>query len=348
MPRRAPPTALLLAALVAACAPSRAMLVSQPLAPGRGWLSPLHQDHPLAGKIWDVRGQRFVDEATLVAALAGARTVLLGETHDNADHHVLQARLVRALDGAGRTPAVAFEMLSVEQQPTIDAALAVPQPTADALAAAVQWDRSGWPEFEMYRPVFVAAVDAKLRVIGANLPRKDVRRVVMDGEKALPPAVAARIAKLGPPSPAEREALRKEMEEAHCGELPETQMDPMILGQRARDAQMAESVLAAGAPGGAVLVCGSQHARLDRGVPAYLAGEGGPVVSLAFREVTPDHRAPAEYAEDDEHGALPFDFVVFTPGAEREDPCEGLRAKMRSRKSAPQGKPAPAEPPKAP
>src|SRR5512133_3700789 len=115
MPRRALPTAL--AALAAAAAPWGAQLVKEPRAPGRSWESKLHRDHPLAGKIWDVRASRFVDEASLVSALAGARTVLLGEVHDNPDHHVLQARLLRALAGAGRTPKVAFEMLSVEQQP---------------------------------------------------------------------------------------------------------------------------------------------------------------------------------------------------------------------------------------
>jgi uncharacterized iron-regulated protein len=330
------------AALSAACTPSRAQLVREPLAPGRSWESKLHRNHPLAGKIWDVRASRFVDEASLVSALAGARTVLLGEVHDNPDHHVLQARLVRGLAGAGRTPAVAFEMLSVEQQPAIDAALAAPSPTADALAQAVQWSKSGWPEFAMYRPIFAAALEGKLRIVGANLPRAEIRKVVKDGEKALPPAVAARIARLGPPSPEEREALRKEMEEAHCGELPEQMMDPMILGQRARDAQMAESVLSAGAPGGAVLVCGAQHARTDRGVAAYLAGDGGPVLAVAFREVSEGEDEPSSYAEDDEHGVLPFDYVVFTPGAEREDPCEGLRERMRAKK------PPPAETPKAP
>jgi uncharacterized iron-regulated protein len=342
MTRRARSALVPLLAALAACAPSRAKLVAEPLSPGRTWVAPLHRDHPLAGRIWDVHAGRFVDESTLVAALAGARTVLLGEIHDNPDHHVLQARLVRALAGAGRTPAVAFEMISVEQQDAVDRALAGPRPSADGVAEAVSWAKSGWPEFPLYRPVFAAAVERKLRIVGANLPRKDVRRVVTEGEKALPPAVAARTARLGPPSETERAALRKEMEEAHCGELPEAHMDPMILGQRARDAQMAEAVLAAGAASGAVLVAGSEHARTDRGVPAYLAGDGGPVVSVAFREVRPEAREAAEYADDEDGGALPFDFVVFTPGEKREDPCEGLRKHLREKK------PAPAEPPKSP
>ncbi|MFP2908704.1 ChaN family lipoprotein, partial [Pyxidicoccus sp. 3LFB2] len=89
-----------------------------------GWTSPLHRDHPLTGRIWDVKGNRFVDEAELLRALAGARFVVLGERHDQGDHHQLQAKLVRALASSGRKPALAFEMLDVEQQPAVDASLA--------------------------------------------------------------------------------------------------------------------------------------------------------------------------------------------------------------------------------
>ncbi|HZI08986.1 MAG TPA: hypothetical protein VE153_01280, partial [Myxococcus sp.] len=38
-----------------------------------GWRSPLHPEHPLAGRIWDVKRGGFVEEAELVRALAGAR-----------------------------------------------------------------------------------------------------------------------------------------------------------------------------------------------------------------------------------------------------------------------------------
>jgi hypothetical protein len=43
------------------------------------------------------------------------------------------------------------------------------------------------------------------------------------------------------------------------------------------------------------------------------------VLSIAFREVEPGEERP------DAGGPLPWDWVVFTPGTERGDPCEGLR-----------------------
>ncbi|HEY3190091.1 MAG TPA: ChaN family lipoprotein, partial [Solirubrobacteraceae bacterium] len=103
--RRLHPLILLLAVL-AACTT---------VAPGVSWQSSIGREHPLVGRIWDVAARRFVDEPTVVAAITRARYVLLGEKHDNPDHHALQARLLRALTAAGRRPAVAFEMLTPVQ-----------------------------------------------------------------------------------------------------------------------------------------------------------------------------------------------------------------------------------------
>jgi uncharacterized iron-regulated protein len=259
-----------------------------------------------------------VDGAALDAAVVRARYVLLGETHDNPDHHALQARLIRAMTEAGRRPALALEMLSTDQQPAIDAALAGVPARADALRDAVAWDRSGWPPFDEYRPVLDAGLSAGLRVVGANLPREVMRRVVRGGDEALPPPIRARLDAAGPLSEEERRERSEEMAESHCGELPEHLLGPLVLGQRARDAQLADVLLSEGREDGAVLITGAEHARRDRGVPAFL-GKGANVVSIAFREVSPDARRPQAY------GPLPYDLVVFTPGAAREDPCERLR-----------------------
>jgi len=350
MPRLA--LAAALAALAAGCARSDAVRVAEPIAPARDWVSPLHRDHPLVGRIWDVARARFVEEPALDQALAGAPFVLLGEVHDNPDHHLLQARLLRSLLSSGRRPAVAFEMLSVEQQSTIDAARAEPGLTAQRLGQALGWDQSGWPPFRLYQPIFETALGAQLVVLGANLPRARIREVVKEGEKALPPGVRDRIARQGPLSPQARAALRKEMADSHCGELPDALLDPMILGQRARDAQMAEVLLRAG-PQGAVLVAGAEHARTDRGAPAYLAPDAGDrrAVAVAFREVDPGELEPLAYARDEESGGvLPWDYVIFTPAAQRPDPCEGLREHHRAQQAAQPAPPpaAPASPPPTP
>jgi uncharacterized iron-regulated protein len=313
------------AALLASCGGRRATsLVSAPIAPTREWVATEHREHPLVGRIWAVRQGQFVDEAALLSDVAQARFVVLGENHDNPDHHILQARLVRAVTAAGRHPALAFEMLTPEQQPEVDAAVAR-RKGADAIRDAVDWDRSGWPKFRLYRPVFTAGLEAGLPVLGANLPRKRVQEIVRKGADALPPPVRERIDRQGPLSPDALQSWRAEMAQSHCGEFPAELLEPMVLGQRARDAQMADAIERA-AGDGAVLVTGSGHARTDRGVPTYLA-PGAKVVAVAFREVDPGALEPKGYGEPD--GALPFDYVVFTPAASRPDPCEELRENMR-------------------
>jgi uncharacterized iron-regulated protein len=101
----------------------------------------------------------------------------------------------------------------------------------------------------------------------------------------------------------------------------------MVTAQRARDAQMAERLLAA-ARDGAVLIAGAGHVRTDRGVPAYLAGRvpAGGIASVAFVEVATDRTAPGDYAERFGAARLPFDFVWFTTRADDGDPCARMRA----------------------
>jgi len=312
------------ALLLASCAAVRPPAGPRALE-GFPWTSPLHRDHPLIGRIWDARAGRFASEAELREAVARGRFVLLGETHDNADHHALQARLLEAALAAGRRPALGFEMLDAEQQRAVDTVLAGPEPSPAALSAAVGWERSGWPAFALYAPIFQLGLDAKLPVVAANLSRPAAREVIHRGAGAIPPALRALLDRAGPLSPEEERARREEMAALHCGHLPDAFLGPMVLSQRARDAQLAAALEAGATEDGAVLVTGAEHAREDRGAGAFLPLTGAAkdaVVSIAFREVHPDDRAPPA-------GPLPWDFVVFTPRADRGDPCEGMKAPAR-------------------
>ena len=250
--------------------------------------------------------------------------------HDNADHHLLQARLVRAVTATGRRPSIAFEMLDETQQATIDAIPKGEAGNPSAVRDAVRWDQSGWPEFKLYRPIFDAAADAGLPIVAANLPREKIRAASRAGIDSLPAPVRERIERQGPLSDKAREELRGEMAESHCGELPESMLDPLILGQRARDAQLATRLVAGASPDGAILITGSGHVRRDRGVPSYLTPEeasaGGGLLAVAFQEVSAERPRVEDYSGITREQ---FDFVVFTPGAKREDPCEKLREQMR-------------------
>lgn len=324
--------------LLAGCATSGSQAAPpQESGPPRTWQSPLLRDHPLAGRIWDVSQGRWVDETTLREELAKARFVLLGEQHDNADHHLLQASLVRALTENGRHPALAFEMLGVEQQPLVDEALAREPGNPDAIAQAVDWANSGWPDWALYRPIFAAGLERGLPIVAANFPRAQGKALAMQGLSALSPEAVTRLG-LDTPLPEEvARAMRAELFESHCGYMPQEHMEPMMHVQRARDAQMAERLLASDKGDGALLITGFGHARTDRGVPARLAAlsPGAKVRSVAFLEVSAGKHEPQGYADHFGTGRLPFDYIWFTPAAQREDLCEKLRKQMEQKGQPP-------------
>ncbi len=336
---RAPSLAVvsLAAALASGCAPRfDPRLVDVPIA-GRSWVSPASVGHPLVGKIWEPRTARFADEAALDRALGAADFVVLGEIHDNPDAHLLQARLLKAVLASGHRPVLAFGMLTTDQQPAVDAAIARAPRDPDELARAVKWSEGRWPDFKVYRPIFAAGLDAGLPIVAANLPRAEMRAIVSKGREGLDPDLAARLARDEPVPPEVERALREEMNEAHCGELPESMLAPLVLAQRARDARMAERMARTGEARGAVLIAGKGHARDDRGVPAALAKDlpGRKILAVAFVEVEDGETDPAAetYREEGRDGRAPYDFVVFTPRTGRPDPCVALHARMEAKRA---------------
>lgn len=333
---RAYPPRLALALVLAAlgCTSSnRAHPPPQPQSAPARWQSQHDVDHPLVGAIVDVAARRRVSEAELTARVQAADIVLVGETHDNPDHHRLEAELLGAFSTAHPAPAVVFEMLNRQQQPAVDASLAAHPGDADALAQAVDWDSSGWPAWSMYRPVFEASLASRGPILAAGLDRDAAMRIAHEGVAALDPALVQAFG-LAAPLPVDlQDSMRHEMSDAHCGLLPESMLDSMVLVQRARDASLAER-LHEGVEGGrgAVLIAGAGHVRRDQGVPAQLMrAYGAASLAIGLLQVSADGATPERYAAGFEARVLPFDFVWFTPRANDADPCAELRAHPRPR-----------------
>ena len=124
--------------------------------------------------------------------------------------------------------------------------------------------------------------------------------------------------------------MAADIRDAHCGYAPEQSLKAMVDVQRARDAQMAQSLIAAGDPGGAILVAGAGHVRNDYGIPVYLRQKAPDkrVISIAFVEVDKQKTEPQSYALPYPDGRLPFDYVWFTPRVDDEDPCEKFKFQL--------------------
>lgn len=241
-----------------------------------------------------------------LSRLPPAEIVLLGEVHDNPHHHAAQAAALAAI----RPAAVVWEMLTADQAARLPQDLSDP----DTVAEAVGWAGSGWPDFAMYHPLFLAAPDALH--LGAGVPRERARRVFEAPLAEVFGPLAPRFG-LDRDLPAAEQAAREaEMQAAHCDALPAHLLPGMVAAQRLRDAELARLALAALADAGppVAIVTGNGHARTDWGVPALIAAQvpGLRVLSVGMLETEPG--APP-----------PFDLWLVTPPAERADPCAAFR-----------------------
>lgn len=242
------------------------------------------------------------------AVLAGAYDVhVLGEVHDNPEHHAEQAR--RVTEVAPR--ALVFEMLTEAQ-----AAEALPELRGDAgaLGAALGWAGSGWPDFDMYYPIFAAAPEA--HIFGAAVPRDTAREAMTEGAAAVFAGDAAAYGLAGPLEAGQQAAREALQMAAHCDALPEDMLPLMVEVQRLRDATLAlKTVQALEETGGPVaVITGNGHARKDWGMPHLLA------------QVVPG--AQVFVLLQGEDGAVPeggHDAVAFAPAPDRDDPCDVFR-----------------------
>lgn len=295
------------------------------------WQSPLLQNHPLVGRIWLPAANLFVEPPELVQLLDAADFVLLGEKHDNTDHHKLQAWALQQIIAAGRRPLVAFEMVSPEQEPGLRRHLAEHPGQIEGLDTDLDWANNHWPEWSNYRPIFAAALATGLEIRPANAPLADVKSL-----SRRQPILPAKVKfyrldkKLDSATDA---ALATEIRDAHCGQLPEQVVPGMVDVQRARDASMARA-MTTDAPKGAVLIAGSGHVRSDRGVPVQIAALApkGEIFSLAFVEVAEGKDDPAAYGSNWGVARPPFDAVWFTPRDNDDDPCAGLAEFLKKKK----------------
>ena len=242
--------------------------------------------------------------AEVPQAALDAQIVILGEQHDNPDHHARQARWVEVL----RPKALVFEMLTPAQLRDAQK----PWRTQAELDALLGWSQTDWPSFDMYFPIFAAAPDATL--FGAGLTRADLRSPLAE---PLSDYYLADVFGLDDPvDPAEQAAREKLQADAHCGALPEEILPMMVNAQRLRDVALADAALIAleriGGP--VVVITGNGHARTDWGAPAHIAYAAPAVRVFAL--------AQGE-AGADVQGA--FSLTLDAPAPERGDPCAAFR-----------------------
>lgn len=233
----------------------------------------------------------------LMAVMRSADVLILGEVHENPEHHRLRGELI----GAIAHPRITVLAEHLDAGAKVDFSAGVLTGLERAGFHAKSWQ---WP---MHEPLFDAISKSGLALLGANLPQALTSSVYASGWSALPDGIRETLER-STLSDAGQRALSQELFEGHCGMLAREALPKMMHVQRARDAYMAYEAWMH-AP--SVLVAGNGHAWRLVGVPQVIAAMApqAKVVSVMFVEGPPKDLSAADY------------FWV-TPVVSRPDPCE--------------------------
>jgi uncharacterized iron-regulated protein len=218
----------------------------------------------------------------LVAAMANADVVFVGEEHDDPGAHFLEAELLRlavaryvAGTGGGRRPVVlSLELFERDVQPVVDEYLAGLITEKHFLSASRPWPRYTTD----YRPMVEFAREHNVPVVAANTPGRYANRVSRLGRESLDTLPAEAKAWLPPlpygePDPAYAAKFTALMGGEGAGPSAHGTLH-LLDGQSLWDAGMAYSIAQAlmRQPAALVLqVNGGFHSEERMGIPTHLA-----------------------------------------------------------------------------
>ena len=265
------------------------------------WQSPEGREHAELGQIRELSSGRLLTPTQLLERLAQAPWLLVGEKHDNPDHHALQLWLLRALQAQRPQGSLLLEMLQPVQQAKVDT-LKLQHVLPTDLPQALGW-QDGW-DWAMYGPIVREALGQPYPLLTANLDTDEVRSIyrqppLLKGARATASKVQA--------------VLLEQVRESHCGLLPESQLPAMLAVQQQRDRRIAERLLAAPQP--ALLLAGGYHVRKDVGVPLHLADLDAKAGTQVLMLAEVGQVVDAQMA----------DYVWYTPALPEQDYCAQLR-----------------------
>ncbi|EJM23224.1 ChaN family lipoprotein [Pseudomonas sp. GM25] len=256
---------------------------------------------PVVGEIRDLRSGESLTAQQLLTQLSRPSRLIIGEQHDNADHHALLLWLLQNLEETRPQGSLLLEMLTPDQQSRVDDVRHASTPPTD-LPTALAW-QDGW-DWNLYGPIVRFALTQSWPVLAANLDNIEIRAFYRD-----PPVLSGERSN----AKSVKETLLEQIGDSHCGLLPSAQMPAMLAVQQQRDRRMASRLLAAPAP--ALLLAGAYHARKDVGVPLHVLDLGAPEAPTVLMLAEQGSQITAAMA----------DYVWYTPATPKPDYCSEMR-----------------------
>jgi uncharacterized iron-regulated protein len=221
----------------------------------------------------------------MVAATSrDARFVLLGEYHDQADHHRWQLHTLGMLLAERGKLVIGMEMLPRRAQPVLDRWVAGELTEAELLRET-QWNRVWGYDAELYLPILHFARLHRVSLVALNVDRSLTREVGAKGWAAIGGELREGVSDPAPPAAEYRALLRRLFEEhpsagnSRASEAFDRFMEAQLLWDRA----FAEALFAASVRQPEALVVGiigSGHLQGGYGVSHQLRALGARAVKV--------------------------------------------------------------------
>ncbi|MHC4958994.1 MAG: ChaN family lipoprotein [Planctomycetota bacterium] len=298
-------TLLVVALWVAACGSTEAQKRAPVDPVDRSIPGPIADDLPEGSSI--VRTSRKTGFKDLLEDLTVADVVYIGESHEDADHHLVQLRIIEHLHSKGRLHGIGMEMFRRPHQDALDAYVEG-RIDEQAMLEQTGWKKNWGYDFELYKPILDFAREWRLPVVALNIDM-DVRKRISDGGlEALSNSERAWLPAIDTSDEAHRNSLKR-IFEAHLEEgeaFDQAKFDRFFLMQCVWDQVMADSLVQwfRKAPKNAqiAVLAGTGHMRNRRGIPATVRKRIGKrekiVIPISVREFPPPRSVFAESYAD--------------------------------------------------
>jgi uncharacterized iron-regulated protein len=228
-------------------------------------------------RVFDSRRKKFTDFEAMLADLARADVVFVGEQHDDRNTHRLELALLEGLMRRRGPLTVSLEMFERDAQPPLSAYLAGELPEEEFLKQSRPWPRYATD----YRPMVEFARGHGWPVIASNIPRRLASQVAKEGletlDKLSPEERAWAARTIECPADDYRKRFVATMnehpmpgvEKLSAGER-KAMDDRFYFAQCVKDETMAEAIAAAHGPGQPAIVHynGSFHSDFSLGTAA--------------------------------------------------------------------------------
>lgn len=233
-------------------------------------LVPAHWSAPAVVELRQVAATDVLSQAR------DARFVLLGEAHDNADHHLWQVQALGMLLGVRNELVIGMEMFPRRVQPVLDRWIAG-ELTESALLEQSEWARVWRFDADLYLPILRFARLNRIPVVALNVDRSLVSEIGARGLGAVPPERREGVTEPAPASTAYRNMLKASFHQHRNS--GDAEFEFFVEAQLFWDRAFAQALADAAAAHPAALIVGiigSGHLRHGHGVPHQLRSIGEP------------------------------------------------------------------------